>query len=594
MCGIAAAFGFAGQAIDRAVLRRMSEHMRSRGPDGHGEWFALEGRVGLVHRRLSIIDLSDNAAQPMLSDCGRFAITFNGEIYNYRELREELESEGVRFRTASDTEVLLALYIHKGPEMLSSLRGMFAFAIWDGVRKGLWLARDPYGIKPLYYAIENGCLHAASQVKTLREGGVGSHERDPAGEAGFLLLGSVPEPFTWFAGISALPAGHTLWCDERGVGQPSSWLRIEQLHDTGGAEQRTLSNPIREALQATVRAHLVADVPVAVFLSSGIDSTAMLALATEAGGAATAVTLGFDEFKGEPRDEVPLAASAAQAYGARHVVDRVSEQDFRHDLPAILQAMDQPSIDGINAWFVAKAARKAGFKVALSGLGGDELFGGYPSFTDIPRWVHRARLIGAVPASRSLWPVVCRAARRLRPGISPKLSGLLALGRDDAGAYLLRRGLFLPAELSTAMGEARARAGLERLSVLQRLRATANAAGHRAFDRIGTMEACWYMRNQLLRDADWAGMAHGVEIRVPLVDATLLRDLAPYRALLSQHGKDLLAQAPGAPLPDAIRNRRKTGFETPIGQWQRQVWPPQTTPDHWSRRHARWITQAVG
>ena len=377
--------------------------MAARGPDGSGLWLSSDGRVGLAHRRLAIIDLSERGAQPMASADGALTITFNGEIYNYRSLRAELEGRGYTFRTESDTEVLLQLYADRGPAMVESLRGMFAFALWDAPRRRLLFARDHLGIKPLYYADDGWTVRFASQAKALLAGGAVSRDPDPAGIVGFHLLGSVPEPFTIWREIRSLPAGCTLLVDDTGPGAPVPYYSIAAaLAARAASSASNLAHAraqVAEAVHDSVRHHLVADVPVAVFLSAGLDSGALLGAMSDLGARdVTAVTLAFEEFRGAPQDEAPLAAEVAARYGARHVVRTVDRREFEQDLPAILDAMDLPTIDGINTWFVAKAAREAGVKVALSGLGADECFGGYPSFVDVPRSVRIFRSFDFVPS----------------------------------------------------------------------------------------------------------------------------------------------------------------------------------------------------
>ena len=698
-------------AVDLAELRATRDHMAARGPDGQGAWLSPDGRLGLGHRRLAIIDLSAAAAQPMASADGRYHLVFNGEIYNHRALRRELEAQGSVFRTHSDTEVILHLYARRfadqGPALLLALRGMFAFALWDSARRQLLLARDPYGIEPLYYADDGGTLRFASQVKALLAGGALSRDPDPAGLVGFYLFGHVPEPYTWYRAIHALPAGHSLLIDDRGPGTPVAYHRIAQVYANAeagldplppitapspqpspargegarshsaasylpsppvgeGPGERGISpssgergsNPLREALLDSVRHHLEADVPVGAFLSAGIDSGALVGLMRDAGARdLQTLTLSFGEFQGRPDDEAPLAAAVARHYGTRHTTRRVTAAEFHADLPLILAAMDQPSIDGINTWFIAKAARELGLKVAVSGLGGDELFGGYPAFTDLPRWVRWLAPAARVPAlGRRVRQIAVRlltphlppsprvgegpgerggtptAVERGTPSsawergtngshdrrthlrhLSPKAPGLLEYGGTYAGAYLLRRGLFMPWELEALLdplyGPGTARAGLERLDPLRHIEAQlqpldpsaawlspldpsatqhppqGHPAGHRspgprgAFARVATLEASLYMRNQLLRDTDWASMAHGLEIRVPLVDAHLLAQVAPLTCQAfgqpqgqghrdrTQTPKQGLALAPSQPLPDAIRNRPKTGFGTPLSHW---------------------------
>jgi asparagine synthase (glutamine-hydrolysing) len=554
------------------------EAMRARGPDGAGFWWTTDRRCGLAHRRLTILDLSDRASQPMTSEDGVLAVVFNGEIYNYRELRAELESTGVRFRTTSDTEVLLRLYTHYGIEMVHRLRGMFAFAIWDEQRRGLILGRDPYGIKPLYTANDGWTFRFASQVKALLTGGRISRDPEPAGHAGFYLFGSVPEPFTLYRDIRALPAGHTQWIDAAGPREPKRFANLSAILAVEGrrrASAQDLNSVVRAAVSDSVRAHLLADVEVGAFLSGGVDSGALLGLMREAGQRdIRAITLAFEEFRNTDDDEAPLAARVAARYGAHHIVRRVGQREFLDDLPTILDAMDQPSIDGINTWFVSKAAREAGLKVAISGLGGDELLAGYPSFVDVPRWRRRFGPFAAVPGLGRLARLMMRAF----PGSAaakPKVLGLLEYVDSWAGAYLLRRGLFLPHELGEVLEPDFAREGLRRLAPLRKLAASLVPDPGSDTARICVLESAHYMRNQLLRDADWAGMAQGLEIRVPLVDMTLLKTVAPLTSALAQGaGKAALAQAPSMPLPEEVVARSKTGFGVPTGTWMSAVCQP--------------------
>lgn len=594
MCSVNGIFAFhyAANPVDRSELLRTRDHMVARGPDGAGSWFSEDGRLGLGHRRLSIIDLTDAGAQPMASADGRYVVTFNGEIYNYRALRKALEVEGYVFASHSDTEVLLHLYASKGENMVHSLRGMFAFAIWDRARHALFLARDPYGIKPLYYSDDGWTFRFASQVKALLAGGAISRDLEPAAQVGFYLWGSVPEPFTTCAAIRALPAGATLVVDRTGAQAPRRYHSIAQVHHEAEAQvqheaaiaDEDVRSVVRSALADSVRHHLVADVPVGAFLSAGIDSGALVGLMRDAGQQEIqTVTLAFEEFRGRAEDEAPIAETVARAYGTRHTMRVITQSEFQADLPRILDAMDQPTIDGINTWFVAKAARELGLKVAVSGLGGDELFGGYPSFRDIPRWV----AMFAVP---SRVPGLGRLARRLAQpfggiaGLSPKAIGLAEYGGTYAGAYLLRRGLFMPWELPQVLDADIVRRGLRRLAPLHRVRAELEPAPATAYAKVATLESALYMRNQLLRDTDWASMAHSLEVRVPLVDSVLLRVVATARrrapAIVN---KGCLAESASVPLPSIIRERAKTGFTTPIARWMRDAMPDVST----SGRQAR-------
>ncbi|MEX2449233.1 MAG: asparagine synthase (glutamine-hydrolyzing) [Rhodospirillales bacterium] len=599
MCGLAALFAYADAAppVARAELSAIRDAMRARGPDGEGLWISNDGRVGLAHRRLAVIDLTEAAAQPMACEAGRYRITYNGEIYNFEAIRQRLESEGHVFETRSDTEVLLHLYRRFGADMTRQLRGMYAFAIWDDAKKGLFLARDPFGIKPLYYADDGKTFRAASQVKALRAGGVAGNGVDAAGHVGFYLFGYVPEPHTLYADIRALPAGHTLWVDRHGVGTPHRFFDAGAdlaLPDPApGAQARDGAEDLRAALKDSIAHHFVSDVPVGVFLSAGIDSAALAAHASVLKGASLrTLTLGFEEFKGTDRDEVPLAEQVAAALKTHHTTTWVTRADFLAETDAVLRAMDQPSIDGVNTYFVAKAARDAGLKVAISGLGGDELFGGYDSFTQIPKLVAG---LGWIPGARPLGRAVrAVAGRAIKPIASPKYAGVLEYGTRYGDAYLLRRGLFMPWELTDVLDADLARAGWRALAPLLRLEAD-TAAIREPKRKIAALEMGWYMRNQLLRDADWAGMAHSLEIRVPLVDSHLFARLAPGLGRPGGPDKQALAQSPDIALPAAVLNRPKTGFFVPVHDWLRaeEAPPAAGSPDRessdrglrgWARR----------
>lgn len=570
MCGIAGILSYrqTGAPVDREELLKIRDAMATRGPDGAGLWISGDARLGLAHRRLSIIDLSDAGAQPMSSADGRLHVVFNGEIYNYRQLRAELETKGCRFRSQSDTEVLLHLYAERGADMVHALRGMYAFAVWDENKKGLLLARDPLGIKPLYYADDGNGFRFASQVKALLRGSGIGLAPEPAGHVGFFLWGSVPEPYTLYKGIRALPAGSTLWVSAPGERRPAPFFSVVDTLSaaaTGHSVDREEGRrQLRAALLDSVQHHLVADVPVGVFLSAGLDSTTLTALAAESGSAALhTATLAFDEYRGTENDESVLAETAARHYGTTHQTRWVSRRDFQYERERLFDAMDQPTIDGVNTYFVSKAAVASGLKVAISGLGGDELFGGYPSFREIPRLVGLLSPFRQVPAAGRMFRWM--SAPALKRFTSPKYAGLLEYGGSYGGAYLLRRGFFMPWELPEILGDGMTREGWQELQPLMRLDETIRGA---VSDRvkISALEMSWYMRNQLLRDADWAGMAHSLEIRVPFVDAELLRRLAPLLSGTFPDKRDM-ARTPRRPLPPQILDRRKTGFAVPVREW---------------------------
>ena len=581
MCGINGIFAYRPGAdpIDRGELARTRDHMTKRGPDDFGEWVSPEGSIGFGHRRLSIIDLSPAGAQPMTSADGKFTVTFNGEIYNYQALRRGLETRGFMFKSHSDTEVLLHLYAFKGAAMVGDLCGMFAFALWDAERRELFLARDPYGIKPLYYADEDGTFRFASTVKALLAGGRISREPDPAGVVGFYLFGSVPEPFTTYRSIRSLPAGATITVSAAGVGEPKSYFSIPGVLKEAEAKARfeqsdDPSTSFREAMLDSVRRHLVADVPVGAFLSAGVDSGSLVGLMRDAGQSQIeTITIAFEEFRGASSDEAPLAERLAQYYGTKHTTRRVDAAEFARDLPDIFAAMDQPSVDGVNTWFVSKAAHEIGLKVAISGVGGDELLGGYTTFESLPRfvgWLGRpSRTLGV----REAYERAFATARKLGMRMHPKAAGLLRYGGDMPGAYLLLRRLFLPSELGEVLDDWDfTQQGLTRLDPLGRLANALKDGPSAPFGMVAAFESCFYLRNQLLRDTDWAGMAHSLEVRTPFIDSRLLCEAAPILARDDlPSGKKLLAAAPTRPLPAEILNRKKTGFGMPLQAWTRKA-----------------------
>lgn len=561
MCGIAGLYAYSGRVAEPSAdeLQRISTWQRYRGPDDHGQWRSADGRCLLDHRRLAIIDPSAAGHQPMLDRSGRLAISFNGEIYNYRELRAGLEQAGAVFVSGSDTEVLLRLYEIEGEAMLSRLRGMFAFAIWDEDRKSLFLARDPLGIKPLYYSADGEMFRFASLARALLAGGGIACNIEPGARAGFLLWGSVPEPLTWWSNIRILPAGHWLRVDQNGVGIPKAYVDLAAEFAAPATGQAVA---FADAISQTVAYHMVADVPVGIFLSAGVDSVALASLACRhARDRLQSVTVSFDAFASTDRDESATARQLAAALGMSHSIVHFGQDDFERHRTDILRSMDQPTIDGINTYFVSMAARDVGLKVALSGVGGDELLGGYPSFRQVPAVVQQLRHLGI---SRGIG----RQLRRLAAPFvglvtSPKYASLFEYGTTLADAYFLRRGLFMPWELDGLLGREEAAQGLERLKSVAGLEEP-GVSPHAA---IAYFELSAYMRNQLLRDTDWSGMRHGVEVRVPFADASLVRQLAPAIASSRPPTKADLAACIDTQNWEQLAQQPKRGFEVPVRSW---------------------------
>lgn len=574
MCGFAGSFlfnEFRGDNLNQLVVHKMCNQMISRGPDAFGFWEDSEAIISFGHRRLSIIDLGSRADQPMRSSDDRYVIAFNGEIYNFSELRQELELMGDVFRTNSDTEVLLKLYARMGEEMLPRLRGMFAISIWDQELKTLFLARDPYGIKPLYISKSKNSWLFASQVKALLASGVVSDAPNIYAQSGFWLTGSVPEPATWFRDINALPSGS--WCriTSRGelLGPNKYWDIGDSWRDAPECNMTAedVLDVVKAAMSKSVRNHLVSDVPVGIFLSGGIDSGALAGLirdscASEIHG----VTISFNEFMGSSVDEAPGAAEIAKTYGLRHSVRIITQKEFERDLPDILSSMDQPSIDGINTWYASKAAKELGLKVVISGVGGDELFYGYPSFNQIPKLNLAWRAISSVPGALSM--INSGLTLYSEKSGNRRWSWLASQAGNLYGAYWLRRGLFTPDELPDVMGCNYSSEMLRDLNPTSLIESMMGPLPVNLMAAVGQMESMGYLRNQLLRDCDWASMAHSIELRTPLVDAWLLRDLIPVlRSFGRVKGKKMLSACPEIPLSTKIVERTKTGFSIPMNKW---------------------------
>ncbi len=577
MCGIVGCYYFGAQSsdtrqsVDRDLLLSMRDQMRLRGPDDAGEWISENNRLGLAHRRLSVLDLDPRAKQPMQSSDGRFRIVYNGELYNYQEIRSELEAQGHVFKTSSDTEVLLQLYQERGIHALEQLRGMYSFAIWDAQEESLTLVRDPFGIKPLYYSLETGSLRFASSVKALLLDPAVGKEHDATGVVSFFLYGHVLDPHTIYRDIKQVPAGSSLKINRDGDVQLESFCDLETVFDSGVGSQNIHQGSLPELLGETIEAHFASDVPIGVFLSSGIDSSAITALASQRfEQKINTITLGFEEYRGTPQDEVPLAEEVAKMCGTSHQTQWITQEDFSSILDSFFDAMDQPTIDGLNTYLVSRAARQAGLTVVLSGLGGDELFAGYPSFKEIPPLVRAASMF---PAAPSIGAVLRQVTKPIfNKFSSPKYASLLEFGSTYGGAHLLRRGLYMPWELKEFLDPDLVEQGWAELSPVL-LGDSKQRGALNSRDRVALLELTRYTRDRLLRDCDWAGMAHSLEIRVPLLDITLLRGLRQHQERGIEYSKNDVAAGVSKLLPDKVVSRDKTGFTVPLRSWLSQSFP---------------------
>jgi asparagine synthase (glutamine-hydrolysing) len=585
MCGIAGLMRRDG-SIDSDPSPALSAALAHRGPDGHGVWWSPAHDVVLVHRRLAIIDPTPSGAQPMSTTDGRHHIVFNGEVYNYRELRRSLERRGATFATSGDTEVLLQLLALDGPPALARVRGMFAFAWWDALERTLVVARDRFGIKPLYVAASGDTVAFASEVNTLVSSGLAPRTVDPAGVLAYLAWGSVPPSLTWVSGVESVPPGGWRRWHPNGVHQQGWFASATDAHarPVGTTSADELKARTREAVEDSVAAHMVADVPVGLFLSGGIDSSAILSAAGHAGiSGLRTFTVRFDDRSSE-HEHARLVAST---FGADHHELVVDPSVVAGDLPQVLRRLDQPTLDAVNSFYVSRAVARTGIKAVLSGTGGDELFGGYPSFRRLPAAIRWKRRLG--PAAPALSPVV---AAGLPEPLSSRWRHFMSANGRAAGAYRAQRGLFMPSEIERLAGPAlrdRWRQAFSEVSAAEEALFDVHATTLEG--EVAGLETRLYLGSQLLRDLDAMSMAHGLEVRVPFVDHALIDvvwpDLGAYPSLM--RNKRLLHETLARPLPPSAVDRPKQGFILPLGRWMEGELEPFVRDGMHRLAAGRWI-----
>jgi asparagine synthase (glutamine-hydrolysing) len=584
MCGIAGIIGRLDEP-NRAALQRMNSAMIHRGPDAGGTWMSTEDDRGwgvlLGHRRLSILDLSPAGAQPMVDPVTGHVIVFNGEIYNFRELRRRLEAGGQTFHSTGDTAVMLrALSLH-GLAAVSWLRGMFAFACWDPLQRRLMLARDPLGIKPVYVARspnpEAGWSVAfASELRALLASGLlGTPHLDPQAVASVAWNGFVVGPGTAVKGVDLLSPGHVLEFDAAGkeMRREEFW-RIPDHPPGPIMSEDDLAIVVEEGL----RLHLASDVPLAVFLSGGVDSAATANLARRAAkDSIHTFTLAFEE---QEFNEAPFARRIAAAIDTQHHEVLLTEGHFVEQLEPALDSLDQPTFDGLNAYYLSQAIRDAGFTVALSGTGGDELFGGYPSYRDLPalqRWSRRSSWMPSglrvAAATVATWPLRCSGAAVPPQTRWAKLPEMVHHGHDLLALYQHAYALFLPKFQSELL----ARDFVEPLALglpsAMHQRLLAETRSRTPLSAISVMEQRLFLGERLLRDNDAASMASSLEQRLPLVDQVLFDsvDRLPDSARYSPLGRKAILRRIGLrDLDPALFERPKSGFVLPFDRWIRR------------------------
>ena len=574
MCGICGVVGIESRESGESVVRRMMAAMVHRGPDEEGILLGSPVAVGM--RRLSIVDLA-GGSQPVWNETGTLAVVYNGEIYNFKSLRAELEAAGHKFRTRSDTEVVVHAYEEWGERCAEHLHGMFAFAVVEmpqgrgGRAARVFLARDRMGIKPLYYALVDGKLFFASEVRALLASGCVPARISSVAIPSYLLFGSVCEPLTLIEGVMSLPPGHSMSvCAAVSVSAPDP----VRYWDAPRAALEPASSPathVRALLEDAVATHLVADVPVGVFLSSGLDSTAIAALASRARAGIHTFTVAFADAE---FSEAEIARRTASRLGTEHTELTLSDREMLARLDEAITGFDQPSMDGINTYFVSWAARQAGLKVALSGLGSDEIFGGYSSFrstSKVARAAAAARFLPR-PFRASISAVLARTnVFGSSPDASRKASAAFLDPDSLPHAYFFTRLLFTPQVVASGLrGDTSPWSSSlwwQWLSDSSR-----RASSMDEFTGISWLELRSYMLNTLLRDTDAMSMRHSLEVRVPFLDAPLVEyvlSLPETAKRGSARPKALLIEALADLLPEEIVAQRKRTFTFPWENWFR-------------------------
>ncbi|HTY56428.1 MAG TPA: asparagine synthase (glutamine-hydrolyzing) [Candidatus Binataceae bacterium] len=562
MCGIAGVWTPADED-GRGAVAAIVHQLEHRGPDDQGleSIHTANGCLTLGFRRLSIIDLSSAGHQPMFDPETGNWIVFNGEIYNFRELRAELRALGENdWRSSSDTEVILKAYRRFDERCLERLEGMFALALWDARRERLLLARDRLGIKPLYYHYSAHRLIFASELRAILASGL--IDAAPSGDAidSYLELGAVQEPLTMIEGVRSIRAGSYAIVTAAGFAEHCYWNLSSVTSQAHSVKDFDAVAHVRTLLEQAVARHLIADVPVGVFLSGGLDSTSLVALSKSAAGdQVRTLSVVFDE---PEYSERRYSSLAARTFNTLHTEIRLDSQELRNLVEPALAAADQPTVDGVNTYVVARAAKLSGLKVVLSGLGGDELFGGYSSF----RWNRRLQLLRRVPLA--IRRPLALAARLPFAG-SDGWTKMIDWMGEPAGCapYYAMRQLFGPSARAALLD---GHAGNRDLTAERD-----GAISDDPINEISRLELSYYLRNMLLRDSDAMSMAHGVELRVPMLDGALVEYVLglPGRMKMSKgQVKPLLARALAAEMPFAIACRPKVGFELPFQSWLRGPW----------------------
>ena len=565
MCGISGLYNYRKRDLDaKKIIKKIINLQDKRGPDFNGIWHSDCQKVYFGHNRLSIIDLSNNANQPFVSNDKNYIITFNGEIYNYKQIRAELKKKDVKFKTSSDTEVLLESYKFWGIKFLDRLRGMFAFAIWDNIKKTIILARDPFGIKPLYFTKKNDVLYFASEIKSILSIENLTFKKSEKSIVSYFLWGNVQEPNTLYKDIESVKGGTVKIINENGSEYEYQFASIKDAilnsKSVNYKNEKSLNDKLKFLIEDTVKFHQVSDVPINILLSAGIDSSVILSSLSDADKKnCSALTLDFELNK--KKNESTLARKTANLNKINHSSKLIDDDDIKNLIEDFYLKMDSPTNDGLNNFLISYLAKKNGSKVIISGIGGDEFFSGYPSFERIPKI---NTLLKSFPKKDFIGDIIFKL---LRPtlklfNINPKYAGILKYGRSIDESFFLQRSLMFPNEIKEFISPEIFKEGYNQLDIFNELNKDvkdfedANLA-------IMYLEIKYYLSSKLLKDADWVSMSHSLELRTPFVDWHFFTQLLPSLKSNMKISKENLLNCYKEKLPNELFHRKKTGFEIP-------------------------------
>ena len=564
MCGISGIFNPSTKKINQIeTINKILKLQKSRGPDNTALWTSSCGKVTFGHNRLSIIDLTNNSNQPFVSIDKRIVITFNGEIYNFIEIREQLLKKKIKFKSNSDTEVIIEAYRYWGLEFVNYFRGMYSFVIWDVLKDELILARDPFGIKPLYYTYQNNIFYFASQIKSILSIQNLRFNNSDAGICSYFMFGNVIDPFTIYKEIKSLEKGNVLVINKDGVKKKINFYSIKNKilnsKEASISNENDQINYLKETIDDTVRYHSISDVPITYLLSSGIDSNVLVASASSQQNNINSVTLDFG-FTGE-KNETQIASKTSKLNNIKHSVKEISNFDKIEGLNNFFNSMDSPTNDALNNYLISKKIKNL-TKVVISGVGADEFLFGYSSFERIPKLNNFVKFIPYIKIldNNKLYNFLNKIK------IKAKIAALFSHQKNIDDAYYLQRSVFLEKEIENFKDYFSIEKGLEELNLRERLLKDVEGIKDTKLS-IMLLEILYYLSPKLLRDSDWATMSNSIEMRTPFVDIVFFEKILSLYKKNPNLNKKYMLKCYQNLLPRELSKRKKTGFEIPYKEF---------------------------